>query len=84
MPGYWLVKSINRFSMSPPSHKGFFSSYNLEKKFGTFFSGHSFTQIANGHTYVMTEKPYSILKLDQWKLKHAGIQSQKDLEKTFT
>ncbi len=74
MPGYWLVKSINRFSMSPPSHKGFFSpAYNLEKKFGTLFSGHSFTQLANGHTYVMTEKPYTILKLDQWKLKHAGI-----------
>lgn len=73
MPGYWLVKSINRFSMSPPSHKGFLSSsYNLEKNFGTLFSGHSFTQLANGHD-VMTEKPYTILKLDQWKLKLAGI-----------
>ena len=57
MPGYWLVKSINRFSMSPPSHKGFFSSsYNLEKKFGTLFSGHSFTQLANRHTYIRNDQ----------------------------
>ena len=47
--------------MSPPSHKGFFSpAYNLEKKFGTLFSGHSFTELANRHTYIMTEKPYTI------------------------
>ena len=60
MPGYWLVKSIDRFSMSLPSHKGFFSSsYNLEKKFGMLFNGHGLTQLANGHTYLMTEKPYT-------------------------
>ena len=42
------------------SHKGFFSSsYNLEKKFGMLFNGHGLTQLANGHTYVMTEKTYT-------------------------
>ena len=60
MPGYWLVKSIDRFSMYPPSHKSFFSSsYNRKKKFGMLFNGHGLTQLANGHTYVMTEKPYT-------------------------
>ena len=59
MPGYWLEKPIDRFSMSPPSHKRFFSSYNLKKMFGTLFNGHGIQQLANGHIYVMTEKPYT-------------------------
>ena len=60
MPGYWLVKSIKGLSISPPSHKGFFlSSYNFEKIFGMLFNGHGLTQLANGHTYVMTEKSYT-------------------------
>ena len=47
--GYWLEKSIDRFSMSHLySHKGFFSSsYNLKKTFGTLFNGHGLTQLAN-------------------------------------
>ena len=63
---YWngnarlLASEVDRFSMSPPSHKGFFlSSYNFEKIFGMLFNGHGLTQLANGHIYVMTEKPYT-------------------------
>ena len=73
MPGYWLEKSIDRFSMFPPSHKSFFSSsYNLEKTFGTLFNGHGLTQLANGHTYVMT-RSLTLLQLGLWKLKLGDI-----------